>query len=621
MSAILGISAFYHDSAAALVVDGDIVAAAQEERFTRKKHDPGFPANAVAYCLKEAGLEAGQLDYLAFYDKPLTKFDRLLETYLAYAPAGFRSFRLAMPVWLKDKLHMRRTLRKQFPLARKAPLVFTDHHESHAASAFFPSPFERAAILTVDGVGEWSTATFGAGEGNRLRLISQLQFPHSLGLLYSAFTYYCGFKVNSGEYKLMGLAPYGQPVYRDVILKHLLDLKPDGSFWMNMDYFNYCQGLTMTNERFHQLFGGPPRRPEAMLEQRHMDLAASIQIVTEEIMLRMAREVHRQTKLKNLVLAGGVALNCVANGRLLREGPFVNIWIQPAAGDAGGALGAALFVWHQLMNKPRSGAPGPGQDRQKGSLLGPRFANDDIKNFLGEMRTPHEQFTNESELLEEVARLMAAGKIVGWFHGRMEFGPRALGARSILGDARNPTMQATMNVKIKFRESFRPFAPCVLRERAADYFDLRSDQESPYMLLVAPVLEKHRLKLSEADRKKMTADPDLRQRVNLSRSTLPAITHVDYSARLQTVDEVRHGRFYRLMKTFERLTGCPVIVNTSFNIRGEPIVGSPHDAYRCFLTTDMDVLVLEDCVLRKEHMEKKITEAERAKHLAQFELD
>lgn len=618
MAAILGISAFYHDSAAALVVDGDIVAAAQEERFTRKKHDPGFPANAVAYCLKEAGLEAAQLDYIAFYDKPLTKFDRLLETYLAYAPAGFKSFRMAMPVWLKDKLHLRRTLRGEFRTARKTPLVFTDHHESHAASAFFPSPYDSAAILTVDGVGEWSTATSGVGEGNKLRLLQQLQFPHSLGLLYSAFTYYCGFRVNSGEYKLMGLAPYGQPQYRDLILKHLLELKPDGSFWMNMGYFNFCQGLTMTNERFHELFGGPARRPEAMLEQRHMDLAASIQAVTEEIMLRMAREIHRQTKLKNLVLAGGVALNCVANGKLLREGPFANVWIQPAAGDAGGALGAALFVWYQLMNKPRQ--PN-GQDSQKGSLLGPRFSNEQVASFLGEMQAPHERFTNESELLEEVARLLAEGKIVGWFAGRMEFGPRALGARSIIGDARNTAMQATMNVKIKFRESFRPFAPCVLQERVSDYFALRSDQESPYMLLVAPVLEKHRVKLSDAEAKKMQEHPDLRQRVNIPRSTLPAVTHVDYSARLQTVDEKRHGRFYRLMKAFERQTGCPVIVNTSFNIRGEPIVGSPQDAYRCFLSTDMDVLVLEDFVLRKERMEKKLTEAERAKHLAQFELD
>ena len=618
VTAILGISAFYHDSAAALVVDGDIVAAAQEERFTRQKHDPGFPANAIAYCLREGGVEPEALDYIAFYDKPLTKFDRLLETYLAYAPEGFKSFRLAMPLWLKDKLHMRRTLRQRFNAARNARLVFTDHHESHAASAFFPSPFDRAAILTIDGVGEWSTATFGVGEGNKLRLMRQLQFPHSLGLLYSAFTYYCGFKVNSGEYKLMGLAPYGQPRYQDLILKHLLRLQPDGSFWMDMAYFNYCQGLTMTNDRFHQLLGGPPRRPETMLEQRHMDLAASIQKVTEEIMMRMAREVQRQTQMKNLVLAGGVALNCVANGLLLREGPFENLWIQPAAGDAGGALGAAVFVWYHLMDKPRQAN---GHDRQKGSLLGPRYSNEQIAQFLAETAAPHQRFENESDLLRGVAQMMAEGKIVGWFQGRMEFGPRALGARSIVGDARNPTMQATMNLKIKFRESFRPFAPCVLRERVSDYFALRSDQESPYMLLVAPVLEKHRLPLSEADRQNMAAAPDLRHRVNVVRSTVPAITHVDYSARVQTVDERRHGRFYRLLKTFEQLTGCPVIVNTSFNVRGEPIVCTPQEAYRCFLATDMDALVLEDFVLRKEQMNQAVTSAEREKYLAQFNLD
>ena len=618
MTAILGISAFYHDSAAALVVDGDIIAAAQEERFTRKKHDPGFPANAAAYCLAEAGLQAEDLNCVAFYDKPLTKFDRLLETYLAYAPAGFRSFRLAMPLWLKDKLHMRRTLRQRFHVARQARFVFTDHHESHAASAFFPSPFETAAILTIDGVGEWSTATFGEGEGNKLRLRQQLQFPHSLGLLYSAFTYYCGFKVNSGEYKLMGLAPYGQPLYQDLILKHLVELRPDGSFWMNMEYFNYCQGLTMTNQRFAELFGGPPRRPESLLEQRHMDLAASIQKVTEEIMLRMAREVHRQTRMKNLVLAGGVALNCVANGRLLREGPFENIWIQPAAGDAGGALGAALFVWHQLMNQPRRVN---GQDTQKGSLLGPRYSNDAIARFLAETGTPHKQHASESELLDDVAQMIAAGKIIGWFHGRMEFGPRALGARSIIGDPRSPTMQAAMNLKIKFRESFRPFAPVVLRERAADCFDLRPGQESPYMLLVAAVREQYRVALSEADRKTMAQAGDLRQRVNVVRSAFPAITHVDYSARLQTVDEPRHGRFYRLLKRFEALTGCPILVNTSFNVRGEPIVCTPQEACRCFLATDMDALVLEDFVLRKEQMPKALTDAEREKYLAQFQPD
>ena len=618
MTAILGISAFYHDSAAALVVDGDIVAAAQEERFTRKKHDPGFPANAIAYCLSEARLKPEDLACVAFYDKPLTKFDRLLETYLAYAPAGFRSFRLAMPLWLKDKLHMRRTLRQRFRVAPQVRLVFTDHHESHAASAFFPSPFEAAAILTLDGVGEWSTATLGEGQGNKVRLRQQLQFPHSLGLLYSAFTYYCGFKVNSGEYKLMGLAPYGQPLYEDLILKHLVDLRPDGSFWMNMDYFNYCQGLTMTNDRFHKLFGGPPRRPESLLEQRHMDLAASIQKVTEEVVLRMAREAHRQTKKTNLVLAGGVALNCVANGRLLREGPFENIWIQPAAGDAGGALGAAVFVWYHLMDNPRRP---DGHDHQKGSLLGPRYSNEQIAHFLAEMEAPHQRYEQESELLESVAQMMAEGKIVGWFQGRMEFGPRALGARSIIGDARNPAMQATMNLKIKFRESFRPFAPCVLQERVAEYFAMRPDQESPYMLLVAPVLEQHRVALSEADRQKMTAAPDLRHRVNVVRSTVPAITHVDYSARVQTVDEKRHGRFYRLMKAFEQLTGCPVIVNTSFNVRGEPIVCTPQEATRCFLATDMDALVLEDFVLRKEKMNQAATAAEREKYLAQFQLD
>ncbi len=618
MTSILGISAFFHDSAAALVVDGDIVAAAQEERFTRKKHDAGFPANAIAYCLREGGVKAEEITYIAYYDKPLTKFDRLLETYLAYAPAGFKSFRLAMPLWLKHKLHLRRTLQQGFEAARQARLVFTDHHESHAASAFFPSPFEAAAILTIDGVGEWSTATFGVGEGNQIRLLQQLQFPHSLGLLYSAFTYYCGFKVNSGEYKLMGLAPYGQPRYQDLILKNLLDLKADGSFWMNMEYFNYGQGLTMTNDGFHDLFGGPPRSPEAMLEQRHMDLAASIQKVTEEIMLRMAAEIHRQTKMKNLVLAGGVALNCVANGRLLREGPFEDIWIQPAAGDAGGALGAACFVWHQLLNKPRRPE---GHDAQKASLLGPQYSNDFIANFLAEMDAPHQRCRDEAELLPAVAQLLAEGKIVGWFHGRMEFGPRALGARSILGDARNRAMQATMNRKIKFRESFRPFAPCVLQERVSDYFAMRPDQESPYMLLVAPVLEQHRLPLSEAERKEMAEAPDLRQRLNIVRSALPAITHVDYSARLQTVDEKRHGRFYRLMKTFEALTGCPVIVNTSFNVRSEPIVCTPHEAYRCFLATDMDALVLEDFILRKEQMKRSVTDAEREKYLAQFELD
>jgi carbamoyltransferase len=617
-TSILGISAFYHDSAAALIVDGRIVAAAQEERFTRKKHDPGFPANAIAYCLRAGGLQPEDLDYVAFYDKPLLKFDRLLETYLAFAPAGFRSFRLAMPLWLKDKLHLRRLLRRQLPAARRARFVFTEHHESHAASAFFPGPFDAAAILTLDGVGEWCTAAIGTGEGNRIRLMRELKFPHSLGLLYSAFTCYCGFKVNSGEYKLMGLAPYGRPQFADVIRQRLTEIKKDGSLWMNMDYFNYCQGLTMTNERFHALFGGPPRRPETQLEQRHMDLAASIQVVTGEIVLNMAREAHRLTGKKNLVLAGGVALNCVANGQVLREGPFSELWIQPAAGDAGGALGAALFVWHQLLENPRQPA---GHDAQQGSLLGPAFSNEEIAHTLAAENAPHQKFTEEAELLVEVARLLAAGKVVGWFHGRMEFGPRALGSRSILGDPRNPAMQSVVNLKIKQRESFRPFAPSVLKERAAEYFALPAESESPYMLLVAPILEKHRAAISDADRETMTTNPDLRRRVNIVRSTLPAITHVDYSARLQTVDEERHGRLYRLLKAFERVTGCPMLVNTSFNVRGEPIVCSPAEALRCFRATDMDALVLEDFVLRKEQMTGVFSTEERAKHLAIFEPD
>jgi carbamoyltransferase len=612
LTTILGISAFYHDSAAALVVDGKIIAAAQEERFTRKKHDAAFPAAAVAYCLQEAGLDPAQLDYVVFYEKPFTRFDRLLETYLAYAPAGFRSFRMAMSVWLKEKLHLRRTLRKHLPGARKARLVFTDHHESHAASAFFPSPFESAAFLTLDGVGEWSTAAFGTAAGNHLTFLRQMRFPHSLGLLYSAFTYYCGFKVNSGEYKLMGLAPYGQPVYFETILKHLIDLRPDGSFRMNLEYFNYCQGLTMTGRKFHQLFGGPPRTPEAPLEQRHMDLAASIQLATEEIVLRIARQVHRETGMKHLVMAGGVALNCVANGRLLREGPFENLWIQPAAGDAGGALGAALFAWHQLLERPR--IPNP-NDSQQGSFLGPAFNTDSIARFLNEKDAAHESIPDEAELLDRVATLIAAGKVVGWFQGRMEFGPRALGARSILGDARQPAMQAVMNLKIKFRESFRPFAPCVLVERACEIFDLTPDQQSPYMMLVAPIREQHRLAPEPS------TDPDLRIRVNQIRSTLPAITHVDFSARIQTVDERRHGRFYRLLKAFERNTGCPVMVNTSFNIRGEPVVCTPEDAYRCFMATDMDALVLGDHLLLKEAMNQSLTQAERDRYLAGFAPD
>jgi carbamoyltransferase len=618
MTAILGISAFYHDSAAALVRDGTIVAAAQEERFTRKKHDHAFPTHAVDYCLREGGLAPDDLDYVAFYDKPLTKFERLLETYLAYAPIGFRSFRMAMPLWLKEKLHLRSIIRKSLGGSTRPRLIFTDHHESHAASAFFPSPYDEAAIITLDGVGEWSTTTFGVGEGNRIRLIDHIEFPHSLGLLYSAFTYYCGFKVNSGEYKLMGLAPYGRPVFQEAILERLIDLKPDGSFWLDMEYFNYCQGLTMTNARFHGLFGGPPRSPESQLEQRHMDVAASIQAVTEEVVLRIGRHVRERTGKKYLVLAGGVALNCVANGRLLREGEFDDIWIQPAAGDAGGALGAALFVWHQLLEKPRK--PN-GRDVQHGSLLGPQFPTDEIARFLSEHGVSGQRFDDESELLEHVAGLLADGKVVGWHQGRMEFGPRALGARSILGDPRSPAMQATMNLKIKFRESFRPFAPIVLQERASEWFDLKPHQESPYMLLVAPVLDERRTPIDPDALEVMQKDPDLRQRVNVVRSEIPAVTHVDYSARLQTVDEDRNPRLHRLLLAFERLTGCPVLVNTSFNVRGEPIVCTPEDAYRCFAATDMDVLVLEDFVIAKDDATREAGLETRKQYLAQFQLD
>jgi carbamoyltransferase len=619
MTAILGVSAFYHDSAAALVVDGRVVAAAQEERFTRVKHDAAFPARAVDYCLAEAGLRPEDLDYVAFYDKPLAKFERLLETYLAYAPAGFRSFRLAVPLWLKDKLHMRRTIRQALGGDTcRARLVFTDHHESHAASAFFPSPFDRAAILTLDGVGEWSTTTVGVGEGSRVELLEHVAFPHSLGLLYSAFTYYCGFKVNSGEYKLMGLAPYGRPIYKDAILGRLIDLKPDGSFRLDMEYFRYCQGLTMTNDRFHDLFGGPPRPPESDLEQRHMDLAASIQWVTEEVVLRIGREAARKTGADRLVMAGGVALNCVANGRLLREGPFDDIWIQPAAGDAGGALGAALFVWHQLLEKPREPQ---GHDSQRGSFLGPRSSNEEIARFLATQGVDASPCESEAELDEQVAAHLADGRIVGWFQGRMEFGPRSLGGRSILGDPRSPAMQAAMNLKIKFRESFRPFAPAVLRERAADWFEIDPDHESPYMLLVAPVREDKRTPIDPETLRMMEADPDLRRRVNVVRSEVPAITHVDFSARLQTVDEERNPRFHNLISAFERLTGCPILVNTSFNVRGEPIVCTPADAYRCFLATDMDVLVLEDYVLVKDEKARAAGAGVRERYLSQFQLD
>ncbi len=617
MTRILGISAFYHDSAAALVVDGVIAAAAQEERFTRKKHDPGFPAKAIDYCLREQGIAVSDLDYVVFYEKPFRKFERLLETYLAFAPSGLQSFGMAMPTWLKEKLRLRKAIQDGFGTRLKAPIVFTDHHESHAASAFFPSPFPEAAILTLDGVGEWSTTTIGVGRRNKITLTRQLQFPHSLGLLYSAFTYYCGFRVNSGEYKLMGLAPYGRPVYKDLITRHLIDLKDDGSFWLDMQYFNYCQGLTMTSPAFDDLFGGPPRQPESSIEQRHMDLAASIQAVTEDVMLAIGREIFRETGMEHLVMAGGVALNCVGNGRLLREGPFSDIWIQPAAGDAGGALGAALFVWHQLLDNPRTG----GADTQKGSFLGPRFETSEVRTFLDGTGAKYHEAPDEAGLMRQVSDLLAEGKIVGWFQGRMEFGPRALGARSILGDPRSPKMQAAMNLKIKFRESFRPFAPCVLREQAHHWFDLDPEHESPYMLLVAPVRAEHRLTVTEAQRAVMADDPDLRNRVNIPRSAIPAVTHVDYSARVQTVDSVRNPRLARLLEAFYRQTGCPVLVNTSFNVRGEPIVCTPADAYRCFLGTEMDVLVLENVILLKQDMPHGVADAERERYLAQFQLD
>jgi len=613
-TSILGISAFYHDSAAALIVNDDIVAAAQEERFTRIKHDYEFPKRAVDYCLKEAGLTPEQLDYVVFYDKPLLKFDRLLETYLAYAPTGLQSFMTAIPLWLKTKLHLPREIRKALDGRYRKRIVFTGHHESHAASTFFPSPYEEAAILTLDGVGEWDTAAIAHGKENKITLLKTLHFPHSLGLLYSAFTYFCGFKVNSGEYKLMGLAPYGEPKYADVILDKLVDLKEDGSLAMDMRYFNYCEGLTMTGPEFDRLFGGPPREPEKMITQREMDLAASIQKVTEKVVLRMARTAKQLTGSRHLCLAGGVALNCVANGKLLRAGVFDDVFITPASGDAGGALGAALFVHHQLLENPRVL---DGRDSLKGSLIGPRYTNNEIQKFLREREAPYTFIENEEALLKVVADEIVAGKVVGWFAGRMEFGPRALGARSIIGDARSEQMQATMNLRIKFRESFRPFAPCVLREDVSKYFEL--DRESPYMLLVADVRKELR-HTPTPEQVRLMKDPDLRKRVNVPRSTLPAITHVDMSARVQTVDEERHGRFYRLIKEFKRQTGCGVMINTSFNIRGEPIVCTPDDAYRCFMASAMDVLVLENCLLRRTEQPRQSAE-ERKKYIGSFELD
>ncbi len=593
-TAILGISAYYHDSAAALVVDGHIVAAAQEERFSRKKHDARFPSAAISYCLREAGLEMSDLDHIVFYDKPLLKFERLLETYLSYAPRGFRSFLTAIPIWLKEKLFLKQTLKKELAETgdmkeKDLPvLMFTRHHQSHAASAFFPSPFSKAAVLCLDGVGEWATSSVWLGEGNRLTPLWEIDFPHSLGLLYSAFTYYIGFRVNSGEYKLMGLAPYGEPRYKDLILEHLLDVKDDGSFRLDMKYFNYATGLSMTNSKFHELFGGPPRAPESELTQKEMDIARSIQEVTEEIILKLARSVHEELKVDFLCLAGGVALNCVSNGRLLREGPYKDIWIQPAAGDAGGSLGAALAIWYEYLENPR---PDFQHDQMQGSYLGPAYSASEIQAYLDGEKANYDRL-DDQQLYPSIASAMADEQVVGWFQGRMEFGPRALGGRSILGDPRSKKMQSVMNLKIKYRESFRPFAPAVKAEKVSEWFE--HDRGSPYMLMVAPVLEDKRLEMSEQQQKMFGLE-----KLNIPRSEIPAVTHVDYSARVQTVHKETNPRFYALLDEFEAQTGCPVSVNTSFNVRGEPIVNTPEDAYRCFMRTEMDVLVMENFVLQK----------------------
>jgi len=600
---ILGISCFYHDSAAALVRDGEIIAAAQEERFTRKKHDFNFPENAVKYCLEEAGIEAKDLSFIAFYDKPLLKFERILLTHFSYAPMGFRSFNKAIPLWLKDRLWMSSLISEK--LNYEGKILFTEHHESHASSAFYPSPFKEAAILTMDGVGEWATTSFGTGKDNDFELLSEIKFPHSLGLLYSAFTYYTGFKVNSAEYKVMGLAPYGEPKYVDLILKELIDLKEDGSFKLNMKYFNYCAGLTMTNKNFNRLFNRPPRKPETQITQMDMDLARSIQTVAEEVMLKVSRHIHKLTGQKNLCLAGGVALNCVANGRILKKGPFENVWIQPSAGDAGGALGAALRVWYKYLGNKRTADNM--SDSQKGSFLGPEYSDSYVEDYLKANNIPHAKFTKEA-LLKTVSQHISSEKVIGWFQGRMEFGPRALGARSILGDARSPAMQSRMNLKIKFRESFRPFAPSVLAEKAKDYFDI--DSESPYMLLTANVNNGH-------IRNSGVNEPQGFDRLKIIRSDIPAVTHVDNSARLQTVSKDTPNKiYYDLINELYKDTGCPVVINTSFNIRGEPIVCAPEDAYRCFMRTDMDYLVMGSFVL-----DKKLQPEQKKENKQYFELD
>jgi len=600
---ILGISAFYHDSAAALIRDGKIISAAQEERFTRKKHDFNFPTQAIKQCLAEGEITTKDLDYVAFYDKPFIKFERLLQTYMAYAPRGYKSFLMAMPLWLKQKIWMKQFIAKELDFEGK--ILFPEHHESHAASAFYPSPFQKAAILTIDGVGEWTTTSYGLGQDNKIELWADMQFPHSLGLLYSAFTYFTGFRVNSGEYKLMGLAPYGEPKYVDVIMDNLLDLKEDGSFKMDMSYFNYCAGLTMTNRKFASLFGGPARKSESEISQREMDIARSIQEVTEEIMLRMARHVHKETECENLVLAGGVALNCVGNGRVMREGPFKNIWIQPAAGDAGGALGAALYVWHQYADKERTV---DGHSMQGGSYWGPGFSNDEIEAYIKKENIPAKKLS-DAEIAETIAEIIATEHVVGWFQDRMEFGPRALGGRSIIGDARSPKMQSIMNLKIKFRESFRPFAPSCLEEDVSDYFEI--DGASPYMLLVAQV-KKERCK-TVANGEAVGLD-----KLKSIRSEIPAVTHVDYSARIQTVNAKDNPKYHEMISAFKRKTGCPVIINTSFNVRGEPIVCTPEDAFRCFMRTNMDYLIIGNFLLNKK--EQKALEND-VDWQQEFELD
>jgi carbamoyltransferase len=609
---IVGISAFYHDSAAALIEDGQIIAAAQEERFSRKKQDSDFPKLALDYCLEEAGITLSDVDYIAFYDKPFLKFERLLETYVAFAPRGFESFRKAMPIWLKEKLFQKNMLRDK--LRESAPeynwdnrLLFAEHHQSHAASAFYPSPFESAAILTMDGVGEWATTSLGMGKGNTVEMTREIHFPHSLGLLYSAFTYYTGFRVNSGEYKVMGLAPYGEPKYAQKILDNVVDVKEDGSFRLDLNYFDYCTGLRMTNDKFDALFGAPARDPETLLTQREMDLAASIQAVTEEIVLRLGRSVAKDTGEKNLCLAGGVALNCVANGKLLRDNSFENIWIQPAAGDAGGALGAAQIAYHHFQGQPRklNGV----MDGMKGSYLGPKYSQEQIEASLTASGAKF-KVLSEDDMISGTADALANGKAIGWFQGRMEFGPRSLGGRSILGDPRDPAMQKTLNLRVKYRESFRPFAPSILREDVADWFDLDSD--SPYMLLVADVAEKHRREMSEEEQALFGID-----KLNVPRSSIPAITHVDYSARVQTVHEETNPKYYALIKDFKEKTGCPILVNTSFNVRGEPIVCSPEDAFRCFMGTGIEVLVVGNCFLVKEEQDPELAEDYKDK----FELD